>query len=474
MSTNNDISIYWIRNDLRISDNLALLKSSEFNNVIPIFILDNVNSEENNLGGASRWWLHNSLKKLNSKFDNKISFYKGDPIQIFKDIEKKLELNAVFWNRSYEPWSIERDKKIKKYLTDKNIKVYSYNSSLLWEPTEILKSDKTPYKVFTPFYRKGCLVHSEPRLPRENANLNHLIKDENNIMTINSLGLLDKFNWYENFDNHWNVGEEGALEKLQIFLSDGLDGYKNGRNFPMKQNVSQLSPYLHFGEISPNKVWYESNKYKDIYSEKDISHFQSELAWREFSYYLLFHFPHIINENLQSKFDNFEWDNNLQNLERWKKGKTGYPIIDAGMRELWNTGYMHNRVRMIVGSFLVKNLLLHWKLGERWFWDCLVDSDLASNTASWQWVAGTGADAAPYFRIFNPVTQGIKFDPQGEYIKKHVPELKDLDIKYLYSPWEASTQELEKANIFLGQNYPNPIIDLKDSRNKALENFSNL
>ena len=242
----------------------------------------------------------------------------------------------------------------------------------------------------------------------------------------------------------------------------------------MKQNVSQLSPYLHFGEISPNKVWYESNKYKDIYSEKDVSHFQSELAWREFSYYLLFHFPHIINENLQSKFDNFEWDNNLQNLERWKKGETGYPIIDAGMRELWNTGYMHNRVRMIVGSFLVKNLLLHWKSGERWFWDCLVDADLASNTASWQWVAGTGADAAPYFRIFNPVTQGVKFDPQGEYIKKHVPELKDLDIKYLYSPWEASTQELEKANIFLGQNYPHPIIDLKDSRNKALENFSNL
>ncbi|MQG20348.1 MAG: deoxyribodipyrimidine photo-lyase, partial [SAR202 cluster bacterium] len=170
----------------------------------------------------------------------------------------------------------------------------------------------------------------------------------------------------------------------------------------------------------------------------------------------------------------FEWDNNLQNLERWKKGETGYPIIDAGMRELWNTGYMHNRVRMIVGSFLVKNLLLHWKSGERWFWDCLVDADLASNTASWQWVAGTGADAAPYFRIFNPVTQGVKFDPQGEYIKKYVPELKDLDIKYLYSPWEASTQELEKANIFLGKNYPHPIIDLKDSRNKALENFSNL
>ena len=273
----------------------------------------------------------------------------------------------------------------------------------------------------------------------------------------------------------WEPGEAGAQKKLYDFLDDGLLGYKEGRNFPSKKNVSQLSPHIHHGEVSPNQVWYAAKQKEDETGiEKDLAHFLSELGWREFSYNLLYHFPSLPRENLQKKFDNFPWQKNEVFSEKWKKGFTGYPIVDAGMRELWQTGYMHNRVRMIVGSFLVKNLLLHWHEGEEWFWDCLIDADLASNSASWQWVAGSGADAAPYFRIFNPISQGIKFDPEGEYTKKFLPELKDLPIKYLYSPWEAPTAVLEQANVRLGENYPQPIVDLKESREKALSAFDQI
>ena len=262
---------------------------------------------------------------------------------------------------------------------------------------------------------------------------------------------------------------------MNSFFNDGLNNYKDGRNFPAKQNVSKLSPYLHWGQISSNTLWHSIEKFKkNSFSQENIEKFKSELAWREFSYYLLYHFPKITEKNLQTKFDNFKWEGNDESFKRWKIGKTGYPIVDAGMRELWLTGYMHNRVRMIVGSFLVKNLLHHWKKGEEWFWDCLFDADLANNCASWQWVAGTGADAAPYFRIFNPVTQGQKFDPDGKYILKYIPELKNLPSKYLFSPWECPIELCEKNDFKLGVDYPRPLVDLKDSREKALSIFSSL
>ena len=285
---------------------------------------------------------------------------------------------------------------------------------------------------------------------------------------------MDKFKWYSKFENLWTPGEDSAYLKFNKFLENGLNGYRNGRNFPEKENVSQLSPHLHFGEISPNQIWYELDEKFNNYPEKDINHFKSELGWREFSYYLNFHFPDLNNKNLQTKFDAFPWENDSKLLNAWKKGVTGYPIVDAGMRELWQTGYMHNRVRMIVGSFLVKNLLIDWKKGERWFWDCLIDADLASNSASWQWVAGTGADAAPYFRIFNPILQGSKFDPNGNYTRKFIPELNKVPVKYLFNPWDAPKDLLLEAGVILGVNYPKPIVDIKDSRNKALESFSML
>jgi len=356
-----------------------------------------------------------------------------------------------------------------------DIDCQSFNSLLLWEPWEVLKSDKTPYKVFTPFYRKGCMKASFPREPLPVPEKLSLIKDINS-SSIEKLGLLPVIKWYSSLENHWKIGEENAQDVLKNFLEGNLDKYKESRNFPTKNHTSHLSPYLHFGEISPNQIWYKT-QYKRLLGpslDNDADRFLSELGWREFSYYMLYHFPDIPTQNLQKKFDQFPWQSNTELLQSWQKGQTGYPIIDAGMRELWQTGYMNNRVRMIVGSFLTKNLLLDWRHGAAWFWDCLVDADLANNSASWQWVAGTGVDPAPYFRIFNPIIQGEKFDPEGTYTRRFIPELALLPIKHLFKPWEAPPQVLEEAGVVLGKNYPKPIIDLAFSRERALAAFSSL
>ncbi len=465
------IAIHWFRQDLRITDNPSLETADEFDAVLPIYILDDENSQEFKMGSASRWWLHNSLQSLNESLDGKLSIYSQNPKIVIQELLKKYEVKAVFWNRCYEPWRIDRDIDIKAYLDDKNIENKSFNSHLLWEPWNISKDDGTPYRVFTPYYKKGCLNAEEPRLPSKNLKIDTIFYDQD-CEQIDTLDLLPSINWYSQIQEVWRPGEEGAQKRLDQFLKEGLLDYKQGRNFPFKENVSRLSPHLHFGEISPNEVWYQAKTKESVSGiQKSLEHFLSELGWREFSYYLLYHFPSLPKQNFQAKFNKFPWIKNESFLESWQKGETGYPIVDAGMRELWQTGYMHNRLRMVVGSFLVKNLLIDWREGEDWFWDCLVDADLASNSAGWQWVAGSGADAAPYFRIFNPVTQGLKFDPEGEYTKKYVPELKLLPNKFLFSPWEAPKEILEKAGIELGKDYPEPIVDLKYSRELALEAF---
>ena len=465
------IAIHWFRQDLRITDNPSLETAAEFDAVLPIYILDDENSQEFKMGSASRWWLHNSLQSLNESLDGKLSIYSQNPEIVIQELLKKYEVKAVFWNRCYEPWRIDRDIDIKAYLDDKNIENKSFNSHLLWEPWEISKDDGTPYRVFTPYYKKGCLNAEEPRFPSKNLKIDTIFYDQD-CEQIDTLDLLPRINWYSQIQEAWKPGEEGAQKRLDQFLEQGLLDYKEGRNFPFKENVSRLSPHLHFGEISPNEVWYQAKTKESVSGiQKSLEHFLSELGWREFSYYLLYHFPSLPKQNFQAKFNKFPWIKNESFLESWQKGETGYPIVDAGMRELWQTGYMHNRLRMVVGSFLVKNLLIDWREGEDWFWDCLVDADLASNSAGWQWVAGSGADAAPYFRIFNPVTQGLKFDPEGEYTKKYVPELKLLPNKFLFSPWEAPKEILEKAGIELGKDYPEPIVDLKYSRELALEAF---
>lgn len=468
-----DLSIHWFRQDLRISDNPALTSATQLGEVFPVYIFDTVNSGEYPMGAVQKIWLHYSLKALNKALGGKLLVYSGDPLKILSELITEYQIDKVFWNRCYEPWQIARDKKIKAELNKKDKEVLSFNGSLLWEPWEILKKDGSPYKVFTPFFRRGCLSAKEPRLPISTpANLSF----NDSIITglkIDELNLVPDEPWVKKIIQKWQIGEDFAQEKVTEFVKNGLKDYKDGRNFPSKTNVSRLSPHLHWGEVSPNQVWYQAIE-SDPELSRNTDHFLSELGWREFSNSLLYFFPNMPKKNLQPRFDNFDWIEDCKLLKAWQSGATGFPIVDAGMRELWDTGYMHNRVRMIVGSFLVKNLRIHWHNGAAWFWDCLVDADLANNSAGWQWIAGCGADAAPYFRVFNPILQGEKFDKEGHYTRTYVPELTNLPNKYLHAPWMAPELILEQADIKLGKTYPKPVIDLKLSRDRALAAFANL
>ena len=459
--------IFWFRQDLRLHDNPALKAAAESGELLPVFILDDENAGKWSSGGAARLWLHHSLTSLQKSLGGKLSIYRGRAEEIIPQLCRDHQVPVVFWNRCYEPWRIERDKKIKRRLQKQSVEAQSFNGSLLWEPWQILKKDGTPYKVFTPFYKSARTnTQATPSVPLPApANL-ALIHDHSASLTIDDLALRPDHPWCEKVERHWQIGEEGAQELLEEFIENKIDQYGHGRDYPAREGTSRLSPHLHFGEISPRQIWERVN---EVGFDDHIEIFKSELGWREFSYYLLYHFPKMPQKNLKSQFDRFPWWANQQWLERWQQGRTGIPFVDAGMRELWLTGHMHNRVRMIVASFLVKNLLIDWRCGAAWFWDCLVDADLASNSASWQWVAGCGTDAAPFFRIFNPVTQGQKFDPDGTYTRHYVPELKELPSKYLFSPWNAPEPTLEQAGVRLGDTYPFPLVDLQQSRQKALD-----
>ncbi|MBC6415017.1 MAG: deoxyribodipyrimidine photo-lyase [Bdellovibrionales bacterium] len=459
--------IHWFRQDLRLSDNPALKEASRRGLVLPLYILD-TNSPKK-MGSASRVWLYHSLKSLDLSLDKKLCFYQGDSLEILKHLIKTYLIKGVYWNRSYEPYQVKQDFKIKKELS--GLVFESFSASLLWEPETIKKEDGTPYKVFTPFYKKGCLKGVAPRKPLDKPKPLQLYYDSSNKTHLEDLKLLPHLNWHKKIESHWEIGEEGAKKRFYHFLKKDLSSYKKGRNVPAKNSVSRLSPYLHFGQISPHQLW---DKIPDRESDSNSIHFCRELAWREFSYNQLYHNKDLSHKNLNSKFDRFPWIKKESYLRAWQKGQTGIPLIDAGMRELWETAYMHNRIRMLVGSFLVKNLLLDWRQGERWFWDCLVDADLANNSASWQWIAGCGYDAAPYFRIFNPISQAQKFDPEGIYIRQFVPELKKLKAPYIFSPWDAPKSVLKSADVQLGIHYPHPLVDLKNSREKALQAFQSI
>jgi deoxyribodipyrimidine photo-lyase len=462
--------IHWFKNDLRLADNPALIHAAKAGTVIPIFIWDDSGQSGRLPGGASRWWLHHSLTALDVSLGGKLNIYRGNPAEILPELCRRFGASHVTWNCGYEPERVAQEEMVAEILEREGVEVHVRNGTLLWDPMEALKADGTPYRVFTPFFKKGCLGAAPPRKPTPPPEM-EVTRRDNRSLSIDDLNLLPRIPWDEGFHAQWTPGEAGALETLEIFLKNGLDGYKTGRDFPARKNVSRLSPYLHWGEISPNQIWYAV---KDTARSVDTDHFHSELGWREFSYHLLFHFPDLPTTNLNRKFDTFPWEDDPQELKAWQQGQTGIPLVDAGMRELWHTGYMHNRVRMVVASFLVKNLLIHWHHGEKWFWDTLVDADPANNCASWQWVAGCGADAAPYFRIFNPVTQGRKFDPDGSYVRAHVPEIANLPDKYLFCPWEAPADTLMDAGIELGKDYPKPIVDLKASREQALAAYAML
>ncbi|MEJ8474141.1 cryptochrome/photolyase family protein [Roseibium algae] len=470
--TSPKITVVWFRQDLRIADNPALVEAAQRGRVLPVFVLEDpeTSGESHPLGGASRWWLHHSLKALANDLGEMV-FLRGDARIAIPKLVEKSGASAVFWNRCYEPHAIERDSKIKVDLKASGIEAQSFKASLLFEPWELETQTGGPFKVYSPFWRAAQKQISLSPLPRpEKLDMASVSFGE----SLDDLGLLPtKPNWAEGWETLWSPGEKGGFERLTAFLEDGLKGYGDLRNRPDLPNVSRLSPHLHFGEISPLQVQQET---RALFGgegglDKDAGKFIGEIGWREFSYHLLYHFPTLPQANWKPAFDAYPWRDSLEDLVAWQKGQTGYPIVDAGMRELWQTGVMHNRVRMIVASFLVKHLRLHWHHGEAWFRDTLVDADLASNSASWQWVTGSGADAAPYFRIFNPMTQGAKFDPEGIYVRKWVPELKDLDTAYLNAPFDAPDAALEKAGVRLGETYPRPIVEHFAARDAALEGY---
>lgn len=479
------VSIVWFRQDLRLADNPALQSGIERGAIIPIYCLDDGHAGEWAMGAASRWWLHHSLRALNQSLAGRLQLLVGDPLQLLPQLMALWCADTICWNRCYEPWRMNRDRQLKQSLMDGGHTVISHNGSLLWEPWQVLKKDGTPYRVFTPYYRKGCLKTGDPRFPCARPDTILFADAEQRGVALEQLQLLPSIHRDVAFSLHWQPGESGAMNHLQGFLVDTIDRYRQGRDFPAQAATSRLSAHLHFGELSPNQIWYAAtgSDYRQQ-RDQDRSHdrgqrameqcecFLRELGWREFSYYLLYHFPDLPRENFQDKFKHFPWRHDRELIATWQQGLTGVPIVDAGMRELWQTGTMHNRLRMIVASFLVKNLRQHWHHGQRWFWDCLLDADLANNSASWQWVAGSGADAAPYFRIFNPVIQGQRFDAEGEYVRRFCPELAGLPTKYMHQPWAAPQSVLDDAGIELGVDYPQPLVDLKLSRQQALESFA--
>lgn len=470
----NKKTIVWFRQDLRLADNPALHAAHQLGAIIPVYIFDEQVAGDFELGQGSRWWLDQSLQALSQGLDQALQFHKGDSLTILQKIIEQTGAQSVFWNSCFEPWMIKQDQEIQEKLLSQGIAVQTFNGSLLWQPDQILKKDGTPYKVFTAFFKNGCLKAASPREVLPKPKQMDLIKNTHGA-SVESLGLLKSNMFADKLNSYWVPGEQAAAKRLKDFIKHDLLGYKIGRDFPAKPSVSKLSPYLHFGEISPQQIWWAIKELGyEFGSRVDVQHFLQELGWREFSYNVLFFNPDLPRKNLHEKFNAFQWRYSQKDLDAWKQGLTGYPVVDAGMRELYTTGYMHNRIRMVTASFLIKNLMIHWHEGEDWFWHLLVDADLASNSFNWQWVAGCGYDAAPYFRIFNPITQGKKFDVRGEYIRQWIPELAALPDKYLFDPSSAPKDVLQKAGIILGKTYPEAIVDIAESRKKALAAFKKL
>ncbi len=469
--------IVWFRQDLRLADNPALNAGVKRGApVIPVFIWAPDEEGAWPSGGASRWWLHQSLHALDGELrecGSRLLLRFGPSDKTLRDLLKQTGAKTVMWNRRYEPACIARDSKIKELLKASGIEAESFNAALLHEPWTIQNKAGKPFQVFTPFWRH-CLTLPDPPDPLAAPKQIPAPAQWPASVALDAFELEPKIKWAEGMRAAWKPGSAGAQERLKRFVSTQFADYSEERNRPDHAGTSRFSPHLHFGEISPRQIWHALRKSADGSSAWRSSQFLAEVGWREFAHHLLYHFPHTPTEPLRAEFKNFPWRENGAWLKAWERGRTGVPLVDAGMRELWTTGWMHNRVRMVVASFLVKNLLISWQDGARWFWDTLVDADLAQNTLGWQWTAGCGADAAPYFRIFNPVSQGEKFDPNGDYVRQWVPELAKLPVKWIHQPWAASATELARANVTLGKTYPEPIVSLGISREVALEAYAKM
>ena len=459
------VGIVWLRRDLRLFDNTALRAALDANDVvIPVFI-----QSGGNVGAASRWWLHGSLRALQAELravGSELVLRSGDALPELQQLIAETGASEIHWNRLYDPASVARDTQIKQVVQAEGVAAISHAGHLLHEPSAVRTRAGTPFRVFTPFWKTlQASLHVPPPLPKP-PQLAAPLQWPATVPT-DALGLLPIIDWAGGLRAQWQPGETGAFGALKRFVEAGLRDYSRGRDFPARENVSRLSPHLHFGELSPRQVWHAILAADAPEDEKDA--FLREIGWREFTHHVLFHFPYTIDQPLYEKYRAFPWrENYTELLQAWQQGNTGYPIIDAGMRQLWQTGWMHNRVRMVVASFLVKNLRVPWQEGAAWFMDTLVDADLANNTFNWQWAAGCGADAAPYFRIFNPYTQSEKFEA-ADYIREFVPELRALPDKWLHKPHELPEALQKKISFTPGRDYPMPVVDYRESREEALQ-----
>lgn len=479
-------ALVWLRRDLRLTDQPALHHAAQqYDRIVPVYIHAPEEEAPWQPGAASRWWLHHSLTAhaaALAQLGSPLVIRRGESLASLRQLVAETGATAVYWNRLYEPMVIARDARIKDALRSDGLTVESSNSALLFEPWQLKTGNGAPYRVYSPMFRNAESRFAElrPLLPAPAA-LSAPAKPLHS-ETIESLGLLPSIPWDRAFYQHWQPGEQGALMKLERFAAAAIASYKDQRDQPgVEGAVSRLSPHLHYGELSPNQAYIRAQQAESELSSAgahgNIHHFVKELGWREFSHHLLYHFPHTPEKAMYAKFDAFPWrdaEDYASDLQAWQQGKTGIPIVDAGMRELWATGIMHNRVRMIVASLLTKNLLIPWQEGARWFWDTLVDASLPQNSLGWQCAAGCGADAAPYFRIFNPVLQGEKFDADGVYVKRWVPELARLPAQFIHQPWEAPGEVRRAAGIAIDSCYAKPIIDLKQSRDRALSAYAKI
>ena len=474
MASSTETSIVWLRDDLRLDDNPALSEAAALGLPLTVvYILDEESDGVRPLGGATKWWLHHSLASLAGALEAKGSrllLRRGPAKEIIRELAAEKNARHLFWNRRYGQPERTVDAAVKAWATENGLQASSYQANLLFEPWTVQTGAGGPYKVFTPFWR-ACLAGADIRdplqvpgtLPAPPSRSGTAQADD----TLDGWDLLPSApDWSGGLAAVWEPGEDGARHRLEDFLDGPAEEYGTGRNIPGVEGTSRLSPHLRFGEVSPFRVWRQIRRHYPNKVPADVGIFRAELGWREFCWHLLYTNPDLATRNYRPDFDRFEWEKPAKDeLEAWQQGRTGYPFVDAGMRQLWQTGWMHNRVRMAAASFLVKNLLTDWRVGEAWFWDTLVDADAASNPANWQWVAGSGADASPYYRIFNPVTQSKKFDAAGNYLRHYIPELADLDGKAIHEPWKAGA-ELD--------GYPQPLVDLPESRERALEAYQKL
>ena len=462
------IGLFWLRDDFRISRNNGLVEASRnHDQVVAFFLYKKLTYKYKE---AQKWWLSKSLSNFKQKLSGlniSLQTIETESFKLFFDELLEKQNFSIYWNKVYEPEYLKFDNYLSKNLERKSIKFKIFKGNALNEIDEVKKADGTPFRVFTPFWRYAEKYYFE-KIPQK---FKAVQKCKNKISffknSIDEKKILPKKNWFKKFEKIWIPSEESASKQLQDFIKTKLENYSEGRNFPNITGTSKLSPFIKFGHIHVETIWDECAKQKIKGIGK--SKYLAEIGWREFNHSLINYFPHMLKSNYSKKFDKFPWEKNSKFLSAWKKGLTGYPIVDAGMRELYTSGWMHNRVRMIVGSFLVKHLLIDWKEGEKHFKNCLLDYSAANNVAGWQWVAGCGADAAPYFRIFNPILQGEKFDKDGQYVRKWVPELKNLPNKFIHKPWEASLEKFK-----LGKDYPFPIVRHEDARAKALNAFKKI